>query len=134
MEYLYDPHTHTAEVSPCGRIGAQEVIDLYHANGYAGIAVTDHLHEEYISSLPFHDDWQACVSAYMEGYRLAVSRAEKFGMDVVFGAEIRFPENDRDYLLYGIDEAFLRRKDVSGRGRRRSGSAAAVFLHLPHEF
>lgn len=115
MEYLYDPHTHTAEVSPCGRIGAQEVIDLYHANGYAGIAVTDHLHEEYISSLPFRDDWQACVSAYMEGYRLAVSRARKYGMDVIFGAEIRFPENDRDYLLYGIDEAFLRRNPYPHR-------------------
>ncbi|MHC1787699.1 MAG: PHP domain-containing protein [Christensenellales bacterium] len=115
MEYLYDPHTHTAEVSPCGRIRAAEVIGMYHAHGYAGIVVTDHLHEEYISSLPCRDDWQACVDAYMAGYRLAVQEAEKCGMDALFGAEIRFPENNRDYLLYGIDEAFLRRNPYPHR-------------------
>lgn len=109
MEYLYDPHTHTKEVSRCGWIPAQEVVNLYHSRGYAGIAVTDHLHEGYISTLPCRDDWQACVSAYMAGYHLSRQKAQEYGMDSIFGAEIRFPENDRDYLIYGIDEDFLRR-------------------------
>ena len=109
MEYLYDPHTHTAEVSRCSRLGASEVIELYRRQGFAGIAVTDHLHEEYIASLDCRDDWQACVSAYLEGYRRAMDSARKYGMDVILGAEIRFLENERDYLVYGIDEAFLRR-------------------------
>lgn len=109
MQYLYDPHTHTSEVSRCGRLSAGEVIDLYHARRYAGIAVTDHLHEAYVSSLACKDDWQACVTAYMQGYCASRKAAEKYDMDVIFGAEIRFPQNDRDYLLYGIDEEFLRK-------------------------
>ena len=28
-------------------------------------------------------------------------------MDVIFGVELRFPENDSDYLIYGIDEDWL---------------------------
>ena len=40
---------------------------------------------------------------------------------------------DRPAAGGSAGEAFLRRKDVPGRGWRRSGSAAAVFLHLPHE-
>ena len=109
MEYLYDPHTHTKEVSRCGWMPAQEVVSLYHARGYTGIAVTDHLHEGYIFSLACRDDWQACVSVYMSGYHRSRQKALDYGMDVIFGAEIRFPENDRDYLIYGIDEDFLRR-------------------------
>lgn len=109
MEYLYDPHTHTKEVSRCGWMPAQDVLRLYHRLGYAGIAVTDHLHEGYISSLDCRDDWQACVSDYMQGYQLSRDLAKRLDMDVIFGAEIRFPQNDRDFLIYGIDEAFLRR-------------------------
>lgn len=120
MEYLYDPHTHTAEVSQCGRISAADVVDEYHRRGYTGIAVTDHLHEDYISSLSCRGDWQECVSAYIAGYHLALTRAERYGMDVIFGAEIRFPENERDYLLYGIDEAFLRRNPYLHRLSHRA--------------
>ncbi len=128
MEYLYDPHTHTAEVSQCGHINAEDVVDLYHNKGFAGIAVTDHLHEGYISSLMCSSDWQECVSAYMAGYRFALARAEKHGMDVIFGAEIRFPENDRDYLIYGIDESFLRRNPFLHRLGHR-----AFFEHFGKE-
>lgn len=109
MEYLYDPHTHTKEVSRCGWMPAEDVISLYHDRGYTGIAVTDHLHESYISSLDCRDDWQACVSNYMQGYRLSFEKGKSLEMDVIFGAEIRFPENGRDFLVYGIDEDFLRR-------------------------
>lgn len=109
MKYLYDPHTHTSEVSRCGHLSAAEVIQLYHDHQFSGIAVTDHLHETYISSLDCRDDWQACVTAYMQGYYASKKAAEAFDMDVIFGIEIRFPKNDRDYLVYGIDEDFLRK-------------------------
>lgn len=109
MEYLYDPHTHTKEVSSCGRLPAEDVVSLYQSRGYSGIAVTDHLHEGYISSLRCRDDWQACVSAYLQGYQLSKQKALVYGMDIILGAEIRFPKSNRDFLIYGIDEDFLRR-------------------------
>ena len=36
------------------------------------------------------------------------ARGDELGLDVILGAELRFPENDNDYLVYGIDEAWLR--------------------------
>ena len=109
MEYLYDPHTHTAQVSQCGRLDAAELVSRYHDRGYQGIAVTDHLHEDYVSSLDCRDDWQACVTKYLKGYQLARKTARRYGMDVILGAELRFPESERDFLVYGIDEGFLRK-------------------------
>ena len=44
---------------------------------------------------------------YLYGYRLAKEEGERLGMDVILGAELRFPENDSDYLIYGIDEDWL---------------------------
>ena len=49
--YLYDPHTHTAETSRCGKLPAAEVVERYARSGFAGLAVTDHLHPEYLSAL-----------------------------------------------------------------------------------
>ena len=109
MEYRYDPHTHTSEVSACGWMDAAHVVDLYHRAGYQGLVVTDHLHESYINSLDSRDDWQRCVDKYISGFKNSLKRGRELDMDIIFGAEIRFPENDRDYLLFGIDEDFLRR-------------------------
>lgn len=105
--YRFDPHVHTAEVSSCGWMPAAHITDLYHNKGFSGFVVTDHLHETYISSLPCRDDWAACMERYLSGYRAAKARGDALGMSILLGAEIRFPENDNDYLLYGIDEAFL---------------------------
>lgn len=105
--YRYDPHVHTAETSSCGWMPASHVADLYHAHGFAGFAVTDHLHEAYIRSLECPNDWEKCMEHFLTGYRIAKARGDALGMHVLLGVEIRFPENDSDYLLYGLDEAFL---------------------------
>lgn len=107
--FLYDLHTHTAEVSSCGRLPAAEVIDRYAAAGFAGIAVTDHLHQGFLDRLGPGCSWDEAVDRYLAGYRASKRQGEKAGVRVVLGAELRFPENDNDYLIYGIDEAWLRK-------------------------
>lgn len=106
--YKYDPHNHTAETSKCGRIPAAKLVDTYHDMGYSGLVVTDHLHETYISLLYCCDDWDTCVDRFLDGYKRAKKRGDEIGFHVILGAELRFPENDNDYLIYGIDEEFLR--------------------------
>lgn len=106
--FKFDPHLHTAETSKCGRIPAAKLVDTYHARGYQGIAITDHLHETYISLLYCYDDWDTCVDRFMDGYRRAKARGDEIGLSVIFGIELRFLENDNDYLIYGADEQFLR--------------------------
>lgn len=107
--YRYDIHVHTMETSRCGYIKAPEIVATYKGLGYDGICVTDHLHDLYISLMDCHDDWQACVDRFLYGYREAKKAGDALGLSVIFGIELRFPENDSDYLIYGVDEAWLRR-------------------------
>ena len=106
--YLFDPHTHTAETSKCGRLPAAEVVDRYVRHGFAGLVVTDHLHPEYLSRIDTGHDWNAVCDHYLSGYRASKRRGDEVGLQVLLGAELRFPENDNDYLVYGIDEQWLR--------------------------
>ncbi len=105
--YRYELHLHTMETSRCGKVRAADQIKTYHALGYQGVCVTDHLHNSYLSLMDCHDDWNECVRRYLYGYHCAKEAGEALGMDVIFGVELRFPENDSDYLIYGIDEQWL---------------------------
>jgi len=112
MERLYriEPHLHTAESSKCGFISGADFVEQYHALGYDGVVITDHLSESFVSSLNCKHNWDACIDLFLGGYNRARRQGEKIGLHVMLGAEIRFNEpNDSDYLLYGIDEAWLRR-------------------------
>jgi predicted metal-dependent phosphoesterase TrpH len=109
--FRYDIHTHTKETSVCGKIPARELAARYIALGYDGIAVTDHLHDEYIESLERADDWNSCVDEYLAGYKaakdFALSRT-RGAFDVVLGIELRYPQSENDFLIFGVDEEFLR--------------------------
>jgi len=107
--YKYDTHTHTAETSKCGILSAGELVTHYSARGYDGIVITDHMNENFISSLECKDDWNACVDRFLYGYREAARRGAQVGLNVVLGAEVQFEANNSEYLIYGIDEAFLRK-------------------------
>ena len=105
--YKYELHLHTMETSRCGHVRAADQVRTYHRLGYQGLCVTDHLHNTYIDLMDCHDDWHECVRRYLYGYHLAKEEGERLGMDIIFGVELRFPENDSDYLIYGIDEKWL---------------------------
>jgi len=106
--FKYDTHTHTAETSKCGVLSARELVDLYSAQGYDGIAITDHMSEDFISSLECKDDWNACVDRFLCGYKQASRHGTQIGLNILLGAEVQFEINNSEYLIYGIDEAFLR--------------------------
>ena len=48
--YKYDIHTHTSEVSPCGKVEAEKVVELYKEAGYTGIVITDHYYEGFFEN------------------------------------------------------------------------------------
>ncbi len=105
--YKYELHLHTKETSHCGHVPAVDQVKTYHALGYQGLCVTDHLHNTYLSTLDCAEDWEKCMDRYLTGYRNAKKAGEALGMDIILGCELRFPENESDYLLYGIDEQWL---------------------------
>ncbi|MBQ5840785.1 MAG: PHP domain-containing protein [Clostridia bacterium] len=100
--YLYELHAHTRPVSPCSDIPPAELVQRYHALGAHGIVITNHAFDRLADAVG--DDW---VEQYLRDYREAKAQGGQLGIQVLLGMEIRFPQNDNDYLIYGIDEEFV---------------------------
>lgn len=102
--YLYETHMHTAHGSACARSRGADYIKPYIDYGYAGIIITDHFFKGNTRpdrSLP----WQEWVNQFCSGYEDAKNEGDKWGFPVFFGIEENF--NGDEYLIYGIDKAFL---------------------------
>lgn len=106
--YKYEIHLHTAETSRCGYLTAEELVSMYKELGYDGICITDHLHDFYLSLMDCRGDWQRSMDRFMFGYHEAKKAGEAAGLDVIFGIELRFTNNDSDFLVFGVDEEWLR--------------------------
>ncbi len=102
--YLFDTHVHTSESSSCGRDSAADIVERYKKLGYDGIIVTDHVHASQFAK--HGETYEQQAKKYLEGYK-AAKAFENENFHVIQGMEIRFLENDNDYLLYGFDEDFI---------------------------
>lgn len=100
--FLFDVHTHTAEVSPCGVLTAEETVANYVSLGYHGIVVTDHFNSWVLSRLP-GSTWAEKIESYTTGYRRALAAGQKAGLTVLFGMEMKAADYAyNEYLVYGI--------------------------------
>ena len=101
-KYRIELHAHSKPVSPCSEIPPEQLIKVYKDLGFDAIALTNHLiiynkdqnREEYLKS-------------YIYDYEKSLELGERAGIKVLFGTEIRFTENNNDYLIYGIDKVML---------------------------
>ena len=107
MQYLYETHCHTDESSRCGQVKGADVVRMYKEAGYDGIVVTDHFNS-YTFDKAGLTRWEDMIAHHMAGYK-AAKALEDESFSVLYGLELRFEaENDNDYLVYGVDEAYLR--------------------------
>jgi predicted metal-dependent phosphoesterase TrpH len=104
--YKIDTHVHTSEVSKCGKVDAQTAVRSYIAHGYSGIVITDHFYETYFESFG-EMSWEEKINIYLQGYKKSCNEAAGKDFVIYSGMEIRFPENENDYLVFGLDENFL---------------------------
>ncbi|MBQ8639325.1 MAG: PHP domain-containing protein [Lachnospiraceae bacterium] len=104
-EYKYrtELHMHTSPASGCSEIPPQEAVETYSRLGYNSVVITNHFYK----GMRFCEDREKCIETYLQDYDLAVETGKKLGVHVIFGCEIRFTENNNDYLLFGIDRNFL---------------------------
>lgn len=109
LPYLYETHVHTSEVSRCGHVPVAEVVANYIDLGYNGLVLTDHINRSTFRNLQ-DASWDEMVTFYLTAYHIACETAEKLdpAFHVLLGAELRIDRYDNDFLLYGVDEAFLR--------------------------
>ena len=107
--YLFDMHIHTKEASSCSRVCAEDIVKRYKELGYKGLCITDH-----VSVLQFSrhgGTYEEQVEKYLSGYR-AAKKFEDENFHIILGMEIRFLENDNDYLVYGFNEDFVKNHDM----------------------
>ena len=118
MKYKYELHCHTAETSECAAALSKDTVEFYKSIGYSGLVITDHY-----SFLTFGTDSafkrQIDVDKYLRGYHNALEAAGD-DFTVLLGMEIRYFATTNDYLVYGIDEDFIRKNgNMLFKGPRR---------------
>lgn len=98
MGYLFEIHCHTSESSGCASETAESTVKAYKERGYAGVVVTDHL-----GIGGGKDNWADHCRRQQAGYRNAKAVSEKYGMTVLYAAEITVAPNwGNDFLVLGL--------------------------------
>ncbi len=95
-KYKTELHLHTFPVSACSEIRADEAVRIYAEAGVHSIVVTNHL-GKWVRT-------EYSAQEYLDDYYKAKQAGEKYGVNVILGAELRFDNSPNDYLIYGIDE------------------------------
>ena len=96
--YLTELHSHTSPCSPCGKVSPEETVRLYAEAGCTALVITNHICAPYFSD----GDPYELAEGYLEPYYRALEAARGTSLSVILGAELRFFENNNDYLIYGI--------------------------------
>lgn len=105
MEYKYELHCHTKEVSVCAAIPVAELIKSYKDAGYSGIVLTDHYSPMTFSISELFNKKKA-IDHYLRAYREA-KQYETEDFSILLGMELRFYATVNDYLVYGVTEETL---------------------------
>lgn len=108
--YKTEMHCHSAEVSNCATVDCGTIARRYIAAGYTTLVLTNHLSRYTYKNSNFDHSsykWDEKIDFYMAGYSKFVEAAAG-RLNVLLGVELRSNIDENDYLIYGVDEAFLR--------------------------
>ncbi len=99
-KYKIETHAHTRPMSPCAHHSPADVVKFHSEAGYSAVTVTNHF-----CNYSFFDfNKQEIIDRFLKDYYDACEAGEKYGINVILGMEIRFPQNINDYLVYGIND------------------------------
>jgi len=107
-EYRYriEMHAHTKPASLCSEVLPNQLVEIYAKLGFDAVVLTNHFIFE-MSPFDSKNSIKDGMDLYLKGYYDAKKYAEKYGIKILLGSEIRFTENHNDYLIYGVDEKML---------------------------
>ena len=107
MKFKYDLHVHTKEISPCGRLSVEEIIDKYIEKGYSGLVLTDHFRKGYFRKCE-REEWKEKTREYFYSYDRAIEYCKDKDFYIGLGMEISFNNDTNDFLVFGFEkEDFL---------------------------
>lgn len=101
-KYQIELHAHTSPVSGCSQVTPKAMVETYKNLGYDAVAITNHF--MYQQNGTAKEDY---IKAFLNDFTQTKKYGDEQGLKVYLGAEIRFTENDNDYLIFGIDEKML---------------------------
>ena len=108
--FLYETHCHTKIGSACASLTPEKIVEIYVANGYDGVFITDHflngnttVHRNFPNA-----SYAEKIAAFCEGYK-EVKAAAGDRLQVFFGLE--FSYKGTDVLVYGWDEEQLKQME-----------------------
>ncbi len=102
-KYRIELHAHTKPASPCSEILPEELVKTYHELGYDGVVVTNH----FVKWIFREQTKEEALDSYLKDYEDTCRAAEKYGMKVYLGVEVRFEDHINDYLVYGVNREIL---------------------------
>ena len=105
MEYKYEIHCHTKNVSRCGSLDVEELIQKHKDAGYSGIVLTDH-YSPMTFDLPDFFSKKKAIDHYLRAWRIAEKYNDE-NFTVLLGMELRFYATVNDYIIYGVTEDML---------------------------
>lgn len=98
--YLYETHCHSKETSACSSLTAENIVELYLANGYDGVFITDHflngnttVHRKLQNA-----SYEQKIEAFCEGF-FQVKKLAGDRLKIFFGLEYSYLGSDM--LIYG---------------------------------
>lgn len=101
-KYQIELHAHTFPASDCSQVSPIEMVETYKKLGYDAVTITNHFMHQH-NKMP-KDDY---ISAFLSDFEQARKHGDETGLKVYLGAEIRFTENNNDYLVFGINKKML---------------------------
>ena len=110
MKFKTELHCHST-VSRCGKVEPEALVEMYVNAGYHTLVLTDHINEQTFSPANTRytggEDWQEKIDFFLTGYERAKAAA-KGRLHVLWAVEVCRAGTRSDFLVYGLDEQFLR--------------------------
>lgn len=95
-------HAHTSPASSCSQIAPEDLVKIYKNLGYDAVTVANHFVYEYRGSSK-----DEVIERFLDDFEKAEAKGKEIGIKVFLAAEIRFEENENDYLIYGVNRKML---------------------------
>ncbi len=100
-KYQIELHAHTFPVSGCSQISPKDMVDTYNKLGYDAVTITNHFMYQ------GNDKKEEYIDSFMNDFEQTEKYGNEVGLKVYLGAEIRFTENNNDYLIFGVNKKML---------------------------
>lgn len=96
-KYRIELHAHTSPASGCSSVKPERMAQVHKEMGYDAVVITNHCSAE-------SEGW---IETYLDNYNRTKAEGDKLGVTVILGME--YNAGDQDYLVYGIDEDFVKK-------------------------